>query len=251
MGKEDKKKINGFSRLDKAARRAWLTEHFLVRGQEVELSRFDADDEGLQAVIDNFSENTIANFPLPFGVAPNFMVNGTTYAVPMVIEESSVVAAASAAAKYWLPRGGFQAEVIAAEKLGQLHFRWSGRPERRAALLTNLCTCVRAKTADLTVRMEARGGGVRGLSWKHLPEVAPDCYQLLVRFGTADSMGANFINTVLEAYGKELQRWAATSPDLQDDERELEGAARHGHRLACGTRSGRPQPRPLPGVAGR
>lgn len=222
MGNDDKKKINGFSRKSKEERRAWLAEHFLASGQADELLRFDANDKGLQAVIDNFSENTIANFPLPFGVAPNFVVNGSTYAVPMAIEESSVVAAASAAAKYWMTRGGFQAEVIAAEKLGQLHFRWSGRPERRAALLTDLCTRVRAQTADLTVRMEARGGGVRGLTWKHLPEVAPDCYQLLVSFGTADSMGANFINTVLEAYGQELQRWAATSPALTEEERQLE-----------------------------
>jgi hydroxymethylglutaryl-CoA reductase len=89
-------------------------------------------------------------------------------------------------------------------------------------LLSNLCTRVRAQTAELTDRMESRGGGVRGLTWKHLPEVAPDYYQLLVRFGTADSMGANFINTVLEAYGDELSRWAANCPELSADERDLE-----------------------------
>lgn len=218
----DKKKINGFSKKTKAERRAWLTENFLQPGLEEEFLRFDAKDETLQGVIDNFSENTVANFPLPFGVAPNFIVNGTTYAIPMVIEESSVVAAASAAAKYWMTRGGFHAEVVAAEKLGQLHFRWSGKPERRAALLTGLCTRVRAQTKPLTERMESRGGGVRGITWKHLPEVSADCYQLLVSFGTADSMGANFINTILEAYGQELRRWATDSPELNDDERDLE-----------------------------
>lgn len=218
----DSKQINGFSRLDKAARREWLTTNFLDGSAVNELARFDADDAGLQDVIDNFSENTVANFPLPFGVAPNFVVNGVTYAVPMVIEESSVVAAASAAAKYWMMRGGFRAEVVAAEKLGQLHFRWSGRPERRAALLNRLCTRVRARTAHLTERMDGRGGGVRKITWKHLPEVSADCYQLLVSFGTADSMGANFINTVLEAYGNELRIWAAESEALHADERALE-----------------------------
>lgn len=222
VGKKDNKQINGFSKLDKAARRAWLQEHFLIAGQEEALHHFDATNPERQAVLDNFSENTVANFPLPFGIAPNFVVNGTTYAVPMVIEESSVVAAASAAAKYWRSRGGFHAEVVATEKLGQVHFRWKGRPERRAALLSDLCTRVRAQTAALTRRMETRGGGVRGLTWKHLPEVAPDCYQLLVRFGTADSMGANFINTVLEAYGRELERWAADCPELLPEERQLE-----------------------------
>ena len=216
------RQINGFSKLSKAEQRQWLTDQFLDAGRRAEFTRFDADDAALQDVLDNFSENTVANFPLPFGVAPNFVVNGKAYAVPMVIEESSVVAAASAAAKYWMRRGGFHAEVTAAEKLGQLHFRWSGSPERRAALLPSLRTRVRARTQELTARMEARGGGVRNIVWKHLPEVAPDCYQLLVSFGTADSMGANFINTVLEAYGAELERWAADCPDLTADERQLE-----------------------------
>lgn len=218
----DPKRINGFSRLNKDEQRNWLMEHFLSAEQSAELTRFDAEDEELQGVIDNFSENTVANFPLPFGVAPNFVVNGKTYAVPMVIEESSVVAAAAAAAKYWMTRGGFRAEVIAAEKLGQLHFRWSGHPDRRAALLPSLCTRVRAQTKELTERMEARGGGVRNITWKHLPEVSEDCYQLLVSFGTADSMGANFINTVLEAYGQELRSWAIDCPELEPAERDLE-----------------------------
>ncbi|MEO0734532.1 MAG: hydroxymethylglutaryl-CoA reductase, partial [Bacteroidota bacterium] len=221
MKEQHEQRINGFSKLTKAERRQWLADQILPAEQAADLGRFDTDAK-LQDVLDNFSENTVANFPLPFGVAPNFVVNGRTYTVPMVIEESSVVAAASAAAKYWMTRGGFRAEVVAAEKLGQLHFRWSGRPERRAELLNGLCTRVRAQTKNLTARMEARGGGVRGITWKHLPEVAPDCYQLLVRFGTADSMGANFINTVLEAYGNELEAWAADCPELAADERELE-----------------------------
>ena len=218
----DPQKINGFSKLSKEQKRQWLQDFFLATEDDAGFTTFDAADGGLQQVLDNFSENTVANFPLPFGVAPNFVVNGKTYAVPMVIEESSVVAAASAAAKYWMTRGGFRAEVVAAEKLGQLHFRWSGRPERRAALLSALCTRARARTKRLTERMESRGGGIRKITWKHLPGVAPDCYQLLVSFGTADSMGANFINTVLEALGRELEAWAADCPDLGAEERQLE-----------------------------
>ena len=216
-------RINGFSKLGKAERRQWLLDTFLAdRSAADDFRYFDAASEDLQRVLDNFSENTVANFPLPFGVAPNVVVNGRTYAVPMVIEESSVVAAASSSAKYWSTRGGFTAEVIATEKLGQLHFRWSGRPERRAALLPALEQRLRSATSGLTARMEGRGGGVRGMQWKHLPEVHPQCYQLLVRFGTADSMGANFINTVLEAYAGELESWAAGSETLTADEREVE-----------------------------
>ncbi|MEM6397712.1 MAG: hydroxymethylglutaryl-CoA reductase, degradative [Bacteroidota bacterium] len=216
--------INGFSKLTKAEKRVWLAKHYF--GQESdfsqELGQFDSDQADVQKTLDQFSENTIANFPMPYGLAPNFLINGRMYTVPMVIEESSVVAAASSAAKYWMNHGGFHAEVIAQEKLGQLHFHWSGSPERRAALLPKLKEELRKATAHLTVRMEGRGGGVLGMEWKHMPQIAPDYYQLLVRFGTADSMGANFINTVLEAYGHCLESWATRSAELHDSERQLE-----------------------------
>jgi hydroxymethylglutaryl-CoA reductase len=218
----DKGRINGFSKLDKQQRRAWLLDTFLGERSTEDFRFFTAADRQLQEVVDHFSENTVANYVLPFGVAPNFVINGTSRTLPMVIEESSVVAAASSAAKYWSTRGGFHAEVIAGEKLGQLHFRWAGHPNRRAALLPELRNRLTAGTANLTERMEARGGGVRGLEWKHLPEVNEQCYQLLVRFGTADSMGANFINTVLEAYATELRQWSHDCPALSDDERDLE-----------------------------
>ncbi len=238
--RQDTGRINGFSKLDKVQRRQWLMDTFLPQHTEDGFCFFDADSPELQHVLDNFSENTVANFPLPFGVAPNVLVNGRTYAVPMVTEESSVVAAASSAAKYWLTRGGFRAKVLATEKLGQLHFRWGGSPERRGALLPELEARLYRATADLTARMESRGGGVRGMRWKHLPEVHPQCYQLLVRFGTGDSMGANFINTVLEAYATELEGWSADSTALSGAERDLEVimAILSNHTPNCVVRAG-------------
>lgn len=214
--------IEGFSKLTKEEKRKWLQDNIPQHGDVLDLSLFDLAHAGWQEVLDNFSENTVANYPLPFGLAPNFLINKRFYTVPMVIEESSVVAAASSAAKYWSTRGGFNAEVIASEKIGQLHFRWGGHPERRAALLPALSQYLQAATAPITSRMESRGGGVLGFTWKHIPEVAPDYYQLLVRFGTADSMGANFINTILEAYGSALEEWAASSTKLLQNERQVE-----------------------------
>ena len=67
--------------------------------------------------------------PFPSGVAPNFFINGLSYTVPMVIEESSVVAAAAKAAKFWLVRGGFKAKVLGTTKVGQVHFFWPGPVE--------------------------------------------------------------------------------------------------------------------------
>ena len=130
------KTINGFSKLSKQSKIDWLTTHFLQKtgnsGENTEGSHspifadFQASDAEFQRVFDGFSENTIANFPIPFGIAPNFQINEKTYAVPMVIEESSVVAAAASAAKFWSERGGFKAEVLGTTKVGQVHFTWSG-----------------------------------------------------------------------------------------------------------------------------
>jgi hydroxymethylglutaryl-CoA reductase len=214
--------ISGFSKLSKPEKRQWIASQLDTDQSCFPLDTFDVKNPQLQQTLDGFSENTIANFPLPYGVAPNFLVNGTYYTVPMVIEESSVVAAAASAAKYWSTRGGFHAEVVATEKLGQLHFRWSGSPDRRAALLASLQQQLLSSTAHLTERMKKRGGGVLGFTWKHIPAVAPYYYELLLRFGTADSMGANFINTVLEAYGQQLEIWAEECTQLTSDERSLE-----------------------------
>jgi hydroxymethylglutaryl-CoA reductase len=73
-------------------------------------------DANKQKVFDEFSENTVTNFYFPFGVIPSFQLNGQEMMIPMVIEESSVVAAASKSAKFWSERGGFRAEVVSTVK---------------------------------------------------------------------------------------------------------------------------------------
>jgi hydroxymethylglutaryl-CoA reductase len=218
------KRISGFSKMDKQAKIEWLTQHFLEEPATAaeELASFWHQDEDLQRVLDGFSENTLSNFLLPFGIAPNFQINGKMYAVPMVIEESSVVAAAASAAKFWLPLGGFHTEVVATVKLGQLHIRWSGTPERWEVLFPALAEKLRMEATYLTANMEKRGGGILKIDWLRKPEIAADYYQLLVSFETCDSMGANFINSVLEQFGSTLKVWAAAEPELKAKERELE-----------------------------
>ena len=94
------KSISGFSKFSKSEKIEWLKANFLNEyGESDVLTIFQQNDVDLQKVIDGFSENTISNFVLPYGLAPNFLIDGNLYCVPMVIEESSVVAAASAGAK--------------------------------------------------------------------------------------------------------------------------------------------------------
>jgi len=122
------KPIKGFSKLSKVAKIEWLINNFSESAEESldMLKGYWHNRPEVQKLHDEFIENTVSNFYLPFGVAPNFLINGKLYAVPMAIEESSVVAAASKAANFWLERGGFQTRVISTRKVGHVHFIWNG-----------------------------------------------------------------------------------------------------------------------------
>jgi hydroxymethylglutaryl-CoA reductase len=213
-----KRTVSGFSKKNKSEKIDWLAEqYFNSNGQlKAEWQSFEHPDPDLQKVFDAFSENTVTNYYMPYGVAPNFMINGVVYAVPMVIEESSVVAAASSAAKFWLSRGGFKTEVLSTIKLGQLHFTWSGPSEQLQAIFSEIKTELRRDAAPITANMEQRGGGVLGMELIDFTDQEPDYYQLRVRFDTCDSMGANFINSVLESFGDSLRRLGDTHEALRD-----------------------------------
>jgi hydroxymethylglutaryl-CoA reductase len=173
-------------------------------------------DADIQKMIDEFSENTLGNYFFPFGVAPNFLINGKLYMVPLVIEESSVVAAASGAAKFWAGRGGFHSEVLGIEKIGQVHFTWNGGfdllnrffPEIRAAMLKN--------TESITSNMMKRGGGILDIHLADMTDEIPDYYQVRATFDTCDSMGANFINSCLEEFADTLRDFASSCVEFSD-----------------------------------
>ena len=110
------KTVNGFSKRSKKGKLQWVAEQGFEDSDVLikELAGYWLDDP-CQKVYDRISENTISNYILPYGVAPNFIINGDSYIIPMVIEESSVVAAACNSAKFWMKRGGYHAQVINSE----------------------------------------------------------------------------------------------------------------------------------------
>lgn len=203
------KTISGFSKLSKMGKIKWLVENFFKDPETVkrELASYLLANEEQQRILDGFSENTISNYPLPLGIAPNFLVNGVTYVVPMVTEESSVVAAAASAAKFWLDRGGIHAKVIGTLKTGQVHFLWYGDPELIASHTAELSAHLINCSKDITCNMDARGGGIKNISLINMCDREPGYYQLMVEADTRDSMGANFINSVLECCAQALPAW--------------------------------------------
>jgi hydroxymethylglutaryl-CoA reductase len=207
-----KQPIKGFSKLTKQAKIEWLVEHYAgdpTSSMEM-LSGYWHNQPEVQKLHDEFIENTISNYYMPFGVAPNFLINGKLYAIPLAIEESSVVAAASKAANFWLDRGGFSAKVLSMVKVGHVHFIWEGKnvdalyrifDENKQRFFEN--------TESITKNMRARGGGVMGLDLKDKTDLETGYFQIEARFETCDSMGANFINSCLESFAQTLKDLAA------------------------------------------
>ena len=119
--------IAGFSKLSKEEKINWIANNYFSTPSEAIdlLKKYWNSDSILQQLHDEFIENTITNFYIPLGVAPNFLINGKNSSIPMAIEESSVVAAAAKSAKFWATRGGFKATIINTEKIGQVHFLYT------------------------------------------------------------------------------------------------------------------------------
>ena len=205
--------IEGFSKLKKEEKLLFIANQSKdPKAFLSELKSFNHQDIKLQKLFDEISENTIANFFQPYGIAPNFLIDGNFMHIPMVIEESSVVAAASSSAKFWLDKGGFHTEVISTVKVGQVHFSWAGDYEKLKKVLPDLRKELLKKTEAITANMRNRGGGVLDIGIVDQREKLPNYYQLKVSFETIDSMGANFINSVLEEFGNTLKDFIRIHP---------------------------------------
>ncbi len=200
--------INGFSKLTKIAKIQWIAEHMFTNSAEAisTLKQYWNTDEKLQKLHDDFVENTISNYYLPFSVVPNVHINDKIYTVPMVIEESSVVAAASLTAKFWGKHGGFKSEVISTVKVGQVHFMFSGGKNEIETYFNQIKKQLITSTNSITENMRKRGGGILDIELRDKTLDLANYYQLHITFETVDSMGANFINTCLETIANEFKR---------------------------------------------
>lgn len=224
QGANENKQVAGFSKLTKRDKIYWLAKNFLYANPVdifKEFAEYWHDNIEAQKLLDGFSENTLTNFPIPFGLAPNFLINGKVYAIPMVTEESSVVAAASNAAKFWLNRGGFHSKVISTTKVGQVHFQYSGDSQKLFSFFNSIKDELKEGVKSITKNMEKRGGGVLDMELIAFAE-EPNYYQIRANFETVDSMGANFINSCLEEFGKLLREKIQQSVIFNDLEKDVE-----------------------------
>lgn len=198
------KAVNGFSKWTKEQKLQWIAQEFTHDAESSIdlLKKYWNSDQSLQQLHDEFIENTLSNFYLPLGIAPNFIIDGTTYAIPMAIEESSVVAAASKSAKFWSDKGGFKTEIIGTEKIGQVHFMYPGEKAQIEQFFSRIKSLLIEGIKPLTINMEKRGGGLIDIELHDKTSNLQHYYQLHCKFETADAMGANFINSCLEQLAK-------------------------------------------------
>ncbi len=220
--KNENQLIQGFSKQSKE-NKLKIVASLYDNPTDVELmyKSFQHSDPKMQSLLDEFSENTITNFPSPFCVCPNMLINGKNYVVPMVIEESSVIAAAAKSAKIWHSRGGFKTEILGTEKVGQVHFLWN----TDKAILQNRFADLKARLinecSDITANMVKRGGGILNIELRDLSDQEQGLMQLFATFETAESMGANFINSCLEQFAKTFKNWWSEQAEYAENGLEI------------------------------
>jgi hydroxymethylglutaryl-CoA reductase len=202
--------VSGFSKLTKEQQIDWLAEQHASDPEDFKkrLRSYWHTDDAVQQRHDNFSENTISNFYLPLGVAPNFLIDGKLVTIPMAIEESSVVAAASKAAKFWLNCGGFKTQVKSLHKSGQVHLNFNGPNKELEDFFAFAKAQLIKSLDDINQSMAKRGGGIQSLDLIDKTSQLSGYYQLHAVFDSRDAMGANFINTSLERIAETFKQLA-------------------------------------------
>lgn len=212
--------IKGFSKLSKQGKIEWIVDQYFQdkEGAVELLQSYWHDDQKVQKLHDEFIENTVSNFYTPYGVAPNFLIDGKLFAIPFAIEESSVVAAAAKSASFWLERGGFKTTILSTTKIGHVHFMYNGDAEKLRTFIGEINDRFYKDTASLTANMEARGGGILDIKLVDKSDQLDNYFQLEARFETCDSMGANFINSCLEQFAQTFT--AAIADDARFSESE-------------------------------
>ena len=192
-------RIPGFSRMSGQER----VDELIARGVLAPEERMHFLSPGNLPVetADSFIENCVGTFSLPLGVATNFVLDGEEVIVPMAVEESSVVAAASHGAKLARSLGGFVSEPTPTIATCQIQIIAAPGFQIDVAVQQHLET-LRRLAHDCHPRLVARGGGVTGIEVRPLPK--PGYWVLHIHVDTLEAMGANIVNTIAERVGSVL-----------------------------------------------
>ena len=187
---------NGFSKKSYQERLELLQAQALLSPERQE--SLEQDEQMSVAVADQLSENVVGTFSLPYSLVPEVLVNGQEYTVPYVTEEPSVVAAASYASKIIKRAGGFNAQVHERQMIGQVALYQVVNPEQAQEKIASKKAELLELANQAYPSIVKRGGGARDL---HVEEIKGETDFLVVylHVDTQEAMGANMLNTMLEA----------------------------------------------------
>lgn len=198
--------FSGFHRLGRAERLARVARAAGLDDEDVRALGGDAP--GIVAVADQLVENAIGVFGLPLGVATNFRIDGVDRFVPMAVEETSVIAAASAAAKWVRTHGSLSTEVLGRLVVGQVQLPRVQDPVRARMSLLARRPQILERANSVIPGIVERGGGFRDATVRLLER--PDGGVMLVLhlyLDPCDAMGANAINQACEILRPDVERW--------------------------------------------
>lgn len=202
---QDISPYEGFSRLTFEQRMSRLREFASLSGEEA--SALGGGAHGLTVdQAEHLIENVIGIYALPMGLATHFKIDGRDLAVPMAVEETSIVAAASAAAKWVRRNGGFRTRVLGKHIIGQIQFPAIEDVAGFVGKINAMSEKLISRANELVPNLVARGGGVVGLQVRMLDR--PDAGKMAVLHllcDPCDAMGANLINQVCEGLKPRLE----------------------------------------------
>jgi hydroxymethylglutaryl-CoA reductase len=189
-------RIPGFYRLSIEERRRRLADQLGVDPNEL---RIALENGGIDAqTADQVVENVLGTYALPFGIALNVVINGTDRLVPMVVEEPSVIAAASNAARMVRASGGFSAEMVSDLMIAQVQLYEVPDAAAAVARLNQARSELLSRAVEAAPGLIPFGGGPRDLEVRDL---GGGMVVLHVLVDCRDAMGANMVNSIAEALG--------------------------------------------------
>ena len=196
--------ISGFYKLSLKERQNQLAKLVNLDQEEIELLRtlgyFSPDQ------IDMLIENVVGSYQLPMGVALNFKVNGKDYVIPMVIEEPSVVAAASNMAKVARKLGGFQSEKVKSIMISQIQLTHIQDIDRAKEELLNNKEKILEIANEQDPLLNKLGGGAIDLEVREIETRKGKMIILHLLVDVLDAMGANVVNTMAEAVSPYIEK---------------------------------------------
>ena len=187
---------NGFSKKSYQERLELLKAQALLSPERQE--SLEQDEQISVTVADQLSENVVGTFSLPYSLVPEVLVNGQEYTVPYVTEEPSVVAAASYASKIIKRAGGFTAQVHERQMIGQVALYQVANPEQAQEKIASKKSELLELANQAYPSIVKRGGGARDLRVEKI-KGETDFLVVYLHVDTQEAMGANMLNTMLEA----------------------------------------------------